>query len=166
MEAPDRGPRPQHLTEAWVLLQHLPRLQPDTQPLWGSMSAQAMLEHLAEAVLLLTMPQVPILTPPDKLEKAHGYLMRRKKFPQGFVNPFVRGEAKLASLTEAAHHLVAALHQADAHLVAHPDQRPVHMIYGPLTPQEWNVFHALHFTHHFSQFGLVPVPEEFVPVAE
>jgi hypothetical protein len=36
-----------------------------------------------------------------------------------------------------------------------PDRTQSHPYYGPLNYEQWIRLHSKHFTHHFSQFGLI-----------
>jgi oxepin-CoA hydrolase/3-oxo-5,6-dehydrosuberyl-CoA semialdehyde dehydrogenase len=36
-----------------------------------------------------------------------------------------------------------------------PEIKPINATFGPLNYEEWVAFHNKHFTHHFTQFGLI-----------
>ncbi|MFY8020550.1 MAG: hypothetical protein ACOVP1_05105, partial [Bacteroidia bacterium] len=67
-------------------------LQVDTAPIWGSMTAQHMLEHM---LLPLQIGQgklkVDVITPPEKIEKTKLlFLMSEAPLKRGFPAPFLK----------------------------------------------------------------------------
>ncbi|MFN6082842.1 MAG: hypothetical protein ACK44P_08640, partial [Bacteroidota bacterium] len=61
-----------------------------------------------------------------------------------------------ANLQEAINLLKENLHACKQYFAqAGADATRIHNLFGPLTYQEWLLFHHKHFSHHFSQFGLI-----------
>ena len=56
-----------------LVLQHFDKLDENTKPEWGSMSAQRMVEHLSDTLSLAKGElEVKLEIPEDKVEKAKG----------------------------------------------------------------------------------------------
>jgi hypothetical protein len=135
----------------------LKNLKPDTQPQWGRMTAQHMVEHLTNSVnasngrRLLTSD-----LPEEKSVKAKAFLMSERPMPHGVgANP----DAELPvlrnqNLEKAIEELQEAVQEFEEH---HLDtmKEYAHPAFGELNKREWDVFHDKHFKHHFGQFGLL-----------
>lgn len=135
-------------------------LQPDTQPLWGSMTAQNMIEHLTETLQIsngtkmLKMPDVPehIF---DNLRK---FLVGKNEFPRGFVSPLAGTEPAILthdSLTTAIIFFLAELEKYANFWTENPNVKFFSPTFGNLNMEQWDKFHQKHFTHHFMQFKLL-----------
>ncbi|MEM6299023.1 MAG: DUF1569 domain-containing protein [Bacteroidota bacterium] len=145
----------QYLQEKVPLL--LEKLQADTKPAWGIMTAQHMIEHLGGIVRYsASYRAAPILTPPDELPTARA-LVLSGDFPKNFrVGPVPKDPPsyRFASLEEATAKLLESLKKATDFLSSNPEKTSNHPVAGKLTGEEWLQFHAGHFKHHFKQFEL------------
>jgi hypothetical protein len=136
-------------------------LKPDTQPQWGLMSAQHMVEHLADLARVSSgKAQVPVLTPVEKLEryKEKG-LFADDPWPANFKNPFLEpgqlNKLRSASLEEAKAFMIKEMQAFHASFQENPLLTRNHPVYGPLSYEDWKQFHYKHLRHHFTQFGLL-----------
>jgi hypothetical protein len=140
----------------------LSNLQSDTKPLWGHMDAQRMVEHLslglrisngAIDLTILNGDEVRAL----KMKKIS--LLSDRPMPKGFQNPVMPVEPipyEAAGLQEAINLLKENLQAFKNYFAqAGADATRIHNMFGPLTYHEWLLFHHKHFSHHFSQFGLI-----------
>jgi hypothetical protein len=59
-------------------------------------------------------------------------------------------------LQAAKQGLLEAIQLFKSHFNAQAERTQLHNIFGELKYQEWLWFHYKHFTHHFSQFGIIP----------
>ncbi len=141
------------------LNEYLSKLKIDTQPLWGSMTSQHMLEHM---LLPLEIAQgklvVEVVTPPEKVEKTKLlFLMSEAPLKRGFPAPFLKEglqDLKYSSLEEAG----LALQNEISNFIKFWNENPEagfnHPVFGLLNKAEWTKFQSKHFTHHFTQFGI------------
>ena len=141
---------------------YLAQLQPDTQPVWGLMTAQHVVEHLL-LVLNVSIAKfkipIEVVTPAEKLPKYKASLMGDFPFPHDFKAPFLPKEDLLplryADLEAAKDALYQGIDNFFAYYEANPNITNPHPIFGDCHFEEWQRFHAKHFTHHFEQFGLL-----------
>jgi oxepin-CoA hydrolase/3-oxo-5,6-dehydrosuberyl-CoA semialdehyde dehydrogenase len=138
------------------------RLQAETPPLWGLMSAQHMLEHL---YLVLRMGSgkllnIPIVTPPEKIPKRQDFLMSEVPMPREFKAPLLPKEGVLPlefpDIATAKQALIQEIEDFYAYFEAHPQAELPHPVFGMLDFEKWEMMQRKHFTHHFTQFGMLP----------
>jgi hydroxymethylglutaryl-CoA reductase len=146
------------LLESTTLTSILDTLLPTTLPLWGRMSAQHMLEHLAGTLQYCNGKKTAsLVTPPDKLPAMQRFLHSNRGFQRGFISPIVGDilpdlvtpnitSARTWFDTEWSDFLTFSADQTI--LVMHP-------IFGELNRQDLLRFTAKHFRHHFQQFQLI-----------
>lgn len=138
----------------------LENLAADTNPKWGMMTAQHMLEHLAK----LTKSSIKSYGPPPA-EPTDGQL----KF-KAFINngiPFKKNDSKKGKLDdlyygtieEAKAAVIEAVNRFYNAFEQNPDLQPFNPIMGALSFEELQNFHDRHYRHHFEQFGLLEVAE-------
>jgi hypothetical protein len=136
------------------------RLQEDVACLWGTMTPHHMLEHL---ILPLQFSRgvfdVPLVTPLDKVEKVKRIMLMsdaplKKDFPAPFIGPGLQ-PFKFASFGLAQTELKREISMFLEFMDENPNAIFTHPIFGDLNREEWYMFHRKHFTHHFSQFGLI-----------
>ncbi|OJJ18644.1 hypothetical protein BKI52_23840 [marine bacterium AO1-C] len=134
----------------------LTHLKADTEPKWGMMTAQHMLEHLAK----VTKSSIKSYGAPPA-EPTEGQL----KF-KAFVNdgiPFRKNDTKkgkledlfYSTIDEAKTAVVEAVNRFYNAFEQTPDLQPYNPIMGALSFKELQTFHDKHFRHHFEQFGLL-----------
>ncbi|MBK0404164.1 DinB family protein [Adhaeribacter sp. BT258] len=137
----------------------LEKLTEETKPHWGKMSAQHMLEHLGNTLVIVRSKQeLPTITPEDQLPAYHKFLMSDKPFARDIPNQFI-GSAppalRFENLETAKTKVLAALESFHKFFAENPEARPVHPFFGKLNHEEWLQFQRKHFQHHFTQFGLI-----------
>ena len=141
-----------------TILAHLENIQPTTQPLWGSMSAQRMVEHLSDS-LKMAVGQIifPLEVPEDRIPRMKEFLLSDKPMAKNSVVPFARKDEELRSddLELALDELAENWIEYEEYFSDNELATTLHPYYGPLNYEEWNRLHAKHFTHHLQQFGLV-----------
>ena len=138
---------------------YLDKLTTETKPNWGKFSAQHMLEHLGNTLVIASSKkEFPIVTPEDKIPAYREFLMSDKPFTQNIPNPFVGNEPpalRFENLETAKSKLLAALENFHKFFLENPKATPVHPFFGKLNYEEWLQFQRKHFRHHFTQFGLI-----------
>lgn len=140
------------------ILSYLNQLEETKTPNWGSMTAQRMVEHLSES-LLMSMGKfsVSMAIPEEKLGSMQAFLQGEKPMAQNIKVPFAPENYKLRneSLELAIDELCELwidfelLYENQAHRSA------LHPYYGDLDYKGWLRLHSKHFTHHFLQFDLI-----------
>lgn len=139
----------------------LNRLQANDKPAWGTMSAQAMIEHLEYTYRIASgeIQDFEIATPEKILEKVNETLYNYKKMPRDYDFP-------LAAESKINEHLHADLETAKTKMLEaregylqffkeNPDAITNNVVFGPLNKFEWYLLERKHLNHHFEQFGLL-----------
>lgn len=139
----------------------LNRLKANDKPAWGTMSAQAMVEHLEYTYRIASgeIQDFEIATPEKILEKVNETLYNYKKMPREYDFP-------LAAQSKINEHLHADLETAKIKMLEareaylqffneNPDATTNNVVFGPLNKFEWYLLERKHLNHHFEQFGLL-----------
>ncbi len=141
-------------------LAHFNQLNPETKPLWGSMNAIGMVEHITDSLQLAqgNIEGIQLNIPEEKVPKAMGFLFSDHPMPKNFKAPY--GEAdednRNATLEDAIAEFEAHWQLFEKHFEENPGIRHIHPSFGNLNKEEWLRVHSKHLTHHFQQFGLIP----------
>lgn len=138
----------------------LTSLHAETPAVWGKMSAQHMLEHLMLPLqIAMGKLDVPQVTPPEKVEKIKRLmLLGDAPLRRDFVAPFLGEGIQPLQYTNINLAKEALLQEVERFIVyadAEPQLLHTHPIFGLLNKTEWFLFHDKHFSHHFTQFGLL-----------
>ncbi len=145
-------------TDLETILAYLNQLDASTQPKWGKMSAQRMVEHLTESInMSMGQSEFGLLIPAEKIEKMQAILASDTPMPKEFKASFAPEEYTLRNeeLELAVDELVDTWLAYEEYYEAHPGQLHLHPYYGDLSKEGWDRMHSKHFTHHFEQFGLL-----------
>jgi len=132
----------------------------ETEPRWGIMTAQHVVEHLDYfSQVALGNISLDMLTPLEKVEKYTESLYNYYSMPKNFQLPiFRKGEVedlRYNSLEESKTALVDALKAVEERFKNEPDFRAFNPTFGELNRYEWRLYCQKHFQHHFEQFGLL-----------
>lgn len=142
------------------LLEQFKKLTPDRVPVFGLMTAQHMVEHVCITFSLSNGRREIPQTTPERLANItkRRLLESDMAFPKGFKAPVLPENETLPyqydSLDAAIDALEKEIDAFEEWFQKNPESRPVHPVMGPLTYDEWQVFHSKHLTHHLEQFGL------------
>lgn len=135
-------------------------LSADTQPFWGKMNVQQMVEHVTGFFKVSTDElHFPIVTPEEHLPKFKEFLLSDKQFRENTKAPVLPEEPLPVAepdLTTAKLHLKDAIENFFTFYEIHPDKKIPHPVFGPLNFEEWILLHYKHVAHHARQFGLLP----------
>lgn len=147
----------EELLDITYLLAKLDALSPETKPLWGSMNAQRMVEHLSESIQIASgKTKFKLEVPETQIERMQAFLASDKPLPKNV-------EVSFAPANQALRHDEIAL-AIDEFLLEWIDfeehfqsdeQTELHPYYGPLNFAQWQRLHQKHIQHHFEQFGLI-----------
>jgi hypothetical protein len=143
-----------------VVFELLSKSQAGMPAQWGLMTAQHMLEHLILPLQFSRgMFEVPLVTPIEKVEKVKRIMLLsdaplKRDFDAPFLKPGLQ-ELKFGNFESAKSELISEIEAFLSFWEANPSSVFVHPIFGELNREEWYLFHRKHFTHHFTQFGLL-----------
>tara|TARA_R110000850_G_scaffold141639_3_gene263504 strand:- start:191 stop:643 length:453 start_codon:yes stop_codon:yes gene_type:complete len=141
-----------------IVPQKLELLTAKAQPKWGTMNVGEMLDHLRIGVVL-SMENIDdqITTPEEKLPAFKRFLMSDRPFAEGLSKPdaYNKVAALAGDLNSLKTNLLNELSRMNSFFIQNPDHTAVHPSFGNLNPEEWYQLHRKHFTHHFTQFGLL-----------
>ena len=145
-----------NITDLQQINQLLLCLREDTPPLWGKMTARQMVEHLVEQTRYTNGTFEPTLD--FSLEEAQQRKLRAKQNDGPMTRNVNLGPLpshyEFADLQSAIDQLITELVLFDNHF-ATPGVQAIHGGFGPMDREEWVWWHNKHFTHHFTQFGLI-----------
>lgn len=145
-------PTPEFLTEK------LQQLSSNTKPLWGTMSAQKMVEHVTDS-LSLSLTEIKLETEISKEteQQAQGFLMSEHPLPKNFKADFLSNDESLRNnnITAAVEELNSAFEAFHSYFSANPSANKMHPGFGNLNYEQWKMLNSKHITHHFQQFGLI-----------
>jgi hypothetical protein len=139
-----------------LLLSDIPS---DTQPLWGKMTLQQMVEHLIDAFRIASGRSEfqQILTPTERLPRMQDFLMSDKPFRENTLNPMLPQDpvpVVFPRIEEALHELQKEVDHFFAVFEANENLSTRNPIFGDLN-FEMNVqFLYKHSLHHLRQFGV------------
>jgi len=147
-----------------VLQQAVIALEPDTAPHWGTMTAQAMLEHLTLGLkigngTLKPRGEVPYHSYDDARKRQIQMMVNSTQpFARNIMNPLMKDkpfQTRKANLEEAKHWFLEELSTLFEYWDQAPDAMPLHPTLGEMNMLQWLNFERKHIAHHFAQFGLV-----------
>ena len=141
------------------LLGKLEKLNKDTQPQWGTMTAQKMVEHLINSFKIANgKMEIECFSDEAKLPVLKKILMSDRPMPKGFDSPAnqkVPQNYQFENLDSAKSELRKQVDDYYKVFEENPDSKFVNPTFGELNKNEWDQFHKKHLTHHLSQFGLL-----------
>lgn len=142
-----------------TVLPLLEKLEASTAPLWGTLTAQGMVEHLTDTINLANgnAPFPRLVIPEEKVESMQRFLQSDKEMMRNVEVPFAPKERVLRhdELELSIDELVDAWMQFEEHFEGNPTKTENHPFYGQLNFEQWIALHKKHLTHHFKQFGLI-----------
>ena len=140
-----------------VVLSLLSKLDTNAKPLWGNMSAQRMVEHLADALKVYNGKlKVDMAVSEDKLDRMVAFLMSDKPMAKNIEVSFAGKDVPLRhdEIELAIDEVVEEWIDFEELFASQDGLKISHPYYGPLDFQQWMRLHAKHFTHHLEQFGI------------
>ena len=141
-----------------TILNKLSTLEETRKPIWGSMSAQRMVEHLTDSVKVASGKIIiDLLIPEEKIEKMQLFLASDKPMAKNIEVPFATKDTELrhSEIDLAIDELTEEWCDFQELFEENENMKTVHPYYGALNYEQWKRLHSKHFTHHFEQFGLI-----------
>lgn len=139
----------------------LNKLNTDTKPLWGSLSAQGMVEHLEYTYRIASgeIQDFEIATPEKILDKVHETLYTYQEMPREYDFPLAQkakiNTLKHADLKTAKQKFLEAREAYVEFFKENPETTTKNVVFGELNKFEWYLLERKHLNHHFKQFGLI-----------
>lgn len=145
-------------TNLGELLPLFDKLDASTKPLWGSMSAQRMVEHLTDVLKIAMGEQVfPLAIEEEKIPRMLTFLESDKPMMRNIDVPFAVKDIPLrhSEIELAIDEYAETWLDLEILFAENPSLKTVHPYYGPLNFDQWERLHSKHLTHHFIQFDLI-----------
>jgi len=144
-------------------LELISTLHEDSDKLWGNMTPQHMVEHIAIGFdWALGESEIPMLTPEEKIPAYQAFLRKDKPFKPMTKAPFLDSEElpdlEHPNLETAKKVLGNKIEAAFEDFKNNPELQVHHPIFGTMGYELWLLFQVKHLNHHCIQFGLMPVP--------
>lgn len=137
------------------------KLKNDTEPKWGSMSPQHMIEHLEYTYRISAgeIQDFEIVTPEKHLDKVQATLYNFEPFPKEYDFPLSeRSNMKTlrhSDLETSKRMMIEARKAYLQFFEENPDALTKNAVFGALNKFECYLLERKHLNHHFSQFGLI-----------
>lgn len=136
----------------------LQKIAPGTQPLWGKMNVQQMIEHMAEYIAMAYgNPEMELITPADKVEKMQEWLKSEKPFKENTPNsllPETPLPVEFATVQEALEDLQNELNNFFNAFDTTKKKYVMNPFFGELDYGMSIQLLYKHSTHHLRQFGV------------
>jgi len=136
----------------------LQKIDSSTNPRWGKMNAQQMMEHVSGFFKLSTDKlHIPLVTPPEHLPKFKEFLMSEKEFRENTKAPVLPDDplpVRKKDLPEARKELEQEVNDFFNFFKDDPEKTTLHPVFGDLNFSEWVLLHYKHVKHHLKQFGI------------
>jgi hypothetical protein len=136
----------------------LKKLQPEDQPVWGSMKPLQLIEHLNESLLLAT-GRLQNVEPGDSEEKmaaAKQFLYSKHPLPKNVPAPFGSDlTPSFEKLDKAIERFELLWQEFEDYYESNPEAMHLHPSFGQLNYNDWLQLQSKHLTHHFEQFNLI-----------
>ncbi len=137
------------------------KLNENTKPKWGSMSAQQMIEHLEYTYKIASgeIQDFEVATPEKILDKVYNTLYNYDKMPREFDFPLA-DKAKINALRhQDLETAKIKLKESRTNYLnffkENPESKTKNVVFGELNKYEWYLLERKHLNHHFEQFGLL-----------
>ncbi|MBT3648458.1 MAG: DUF1569 domain-containing protein [Flavobacteriales bacterium] len=135
-------------------------LKEDSEPSWGRMTPQHMVEHIVGSWRISNgRARIPVKLEGEELQKRRDFLFSDMPYRRNIQNPIFK-DGELPKLRKPS--LEAAINQLDDEMTAffeYHDNNPGaienHPVFGALNFDEWMLFQTKHMKHHLEQFDVL-----------
>lgn len=137
----------------------LEQLSDNEVGLWGVLSPQGMIEHVADSFGYAygRLKYTKLLTPPDRLDGYRAFVMSDKPFQQNTKNVLMSetpAPLRHGSMVEAIDELRGEIRAFTEFYAANPGHRELNAFFGELNYDEQVQLLHKHAWHHLTQFNL------------
>tara|TARA_B100000767_G_C19767255_1_gene538200 strand:- start:1346 stop:3079 length:1734 start_codon:yes stop_codon:yes gene_type:complete len=134
-------------------------LKLDDRPVFGKMNCQQMIEHLSKVTQIANGNwPLDVYVSEDKSARRKPFLDTENELQVGFKASFLSEEPKKAMFNSIEGSIDDLIRQLEKFVTVFNEDKNrtvVHPFFGELDVEYWKKFQVKHFTHHFTQFGLV-----------
>ena len=141
-----------------AFLEILENLDEKKSASWGKMTPQRMIEHLCDCIYMSCgIGNHELLIPEEKIKGMQEFLYSEKEMPQNIQVPFAKENTPLRNtdIELALDEFTMAWVDFEEMYSEDQKKKALHPYYGNLNYEQWLLLHSKHFTHHFTQFGLM-----------
>jgi hypothetical protein len=141
-----------------AFLEILENLDEKKSASWGKMTPQRMIEHLSDCIYMSCgIGNHELLIPEEKIKGMQAFLISDKEMPQNIQVPFAKENTPLRNtdIELALDEFTMAWVDFEEMYSEDSKKTALHPYYGNLNYEQWLLLHSKHFTHHFTQFGLI-----------
>ena len=141
-----------------AFLEILENLDEKKSASWGKMTSQRMIEHLSDCIYMSCgIGNHELLIPEEKIKGMQTFLYSDKEMPQNILVPFAKENTPLRNTDIELALDEFTMAWVDFEEIYSEDHKKtaLHPYYGNLNYEKWLLLHSKHFTHHFTQFGLM-----------
>ena len=141
-----------------AFLEILKNLDEKKSASWGKMTPQRMIEHLSDCIYMSCgIGNHELLIPEEKIKGMQAFLISDKEMPQNIQVPFAKENTPLRNTDKelALDEFTMAWVDFEEMYSEDSKKTALHPYYGNLNYEQWLLLHSKHFTHHFTQFGLM-----------
>ena len=141
-----------------AFLEILDNLDEKKSASWGKMTPQKMIEHLSDCIYMSCgIGNHELLIPEEKIKGMQAFLISDKEMPQNIQVPFAKENTPLRNtdIELALDEFTMAWVDFEEMYSEDSKKTALHPYYGNLNYEQWLLLHSKHFTHHFTQFGLM-----------
>ena len=141
-----------------AFLEILKNLDEKKSASWGKMTPQRMIEHLSDCIYMSCgIGNHELLIPEEKIKGMQAFLISDKEMPQNIQVPFAKENTPLRNtdIELALDEFTMAWVDFEEMYSENSKKTALHPYYGNLNYEQWLLLHSKHFTHHFTQFGLM-----------
>lgn len=140
------------------VLELLKNLKADTEPSFGLMTAQHMVEHLSWTLKVCTKRVGEVENPPTKRQLGFQKFIENGAIFQHRPSDKTKAdlpELKFESLEKAIAQVEIAIERFYTHFEANPSFKSYNDFFGELNFEQLELFNYSHYRFHFWQFGLI-----------
>ena len=135
---------------------------PESSRLWGNMTQQHAVEHLAWIVgASAGKVNFPVHTAEEDLPRYRKFLFINIAMDPGIKAPVLDPDQlpalKQPDFRAAMGWFWQEWNDFEEYFDKNPDAKTNNAVFGPLTGDEWKRFHFKHIVHHLAQFGVTTV---------
>ena len=141
-----------------AFLEILKNLDEKKSASWGKMTPQRMIEHLSDCIYMSCgIGNHELLIPEEKIKGMQAFLYSEKEMLQNILVPFAKENTPLRNtdIELALDEFTMAWVDFEEMYSEDSKKTALHPYYGNLNYEQWLLLHSKHFTHHFTQFGLM-----------
>ncbi len=141
-----------------IIPQAITKINFDTKPLWGKMTAQHMIEHLIHSTIVSTILTHQPAKAPNAFQNKWKteIIINPEEMPRNLQNPlfqFGLPPYKFERFEDAQKNLIEKIKLFYTLYEKTPSGVNFQSFFGDLNFEELQRYHYKHFRHHFNQFG-------------